>query len=62
MPWKCPACSADLLHPPDATPTPGVIYRCAVCHQELAYDPLLKKMRPSPVPPNNTSEHEKDVA
>jgi DNA-directed RNA polymerase subunit RPC12/RpoP len=62
MSWKCPACSSEIFHVRDAAPTLGVVYRCAVCHQELAYDPLVKKMRPLPVPPNTHAEHEKDVA
>jgi DNA-directed RNA polymerase subunit RPC12/RpoP len=62
MPWKCPACSSEILHAPNAAPMPRVVYRCAVCHQELTYDPLLKKMRPSPLPPTTRGEHAKDVA
>jgi hypothetical protein len=57
MPWKCPACSTEVVHAnAEATPRPGVIYRCPVCRLELAFDPKLQKMRPSPAPSPRTGE------
>jgi hypothetical protein len=53
MLWKCPACGSRVFEDRDgaARPQPGIVYRCYVCHLDVAYDPTLKKMRPSPVPP-----------
>jgi hypothetical protein len=51
MPWKCPACVTALSHSPiDATPRPGVIYRCSVCRLEFVLDTVTKKFTLAPLP------------
>ena len=52
MLWQCPACGSRVFDDRNgsARPRPGTVYRCNVCHLEVTYDPVLKKMRPSPVP------------
>ena len=51
MPWKCPACSTQMVHAhTNDLPRLGVVYRCFVCRLELSFDPNLNTMRPSSLP------------
>ena len=51
MPWKCPACVTAIRHAPiDATPRPGVIYRCSVCRLEFVLDKVTQKLTLAPLP------------
>jgi DNA-directed RNA polymerase subunit RPC12/RpoP len=60
MPWKCPACSSQIVHAlsPDL-PRPGVVYRCSVCRLELTFDAKIQKLRPAPLPPDNPDRNRK---
>jgi hypothetical protein len=33
-------------------PSAGVIYRCPICHLELAFDPKIEKMKPVATSPD----------
>jgi hypothetical protein len=54
--WKCPACSTpirqQLTAAGDATPRPGVIYRCGICRLELVLNPDADQMIIAPLPPD----------
>jgi hypothetical protein len=58
MPWMCPKCGLHVGHGDESQPLPksGTIYRCPVCHLELAFDPVRKKMTPvtAPTDPNQS--------
>ena len=46
MPWKCPACSAQIQHArSEDTPRRGAIYRCHICRLELVVDPSTRKLK-----------------
>ena len=47
LPWKCPACGAELLHH-DRLPKPAARYHCLVCRSELMFDVETQKMRLAP--------------
>lgn len=49
MPWTCPACRMKVQHS-EAMPQPDRVYRCPVCHLQMKFDPLQRKMKP--IPPN----------
>ena len=63
MPWKCPACTHEILHAPErpGLPRPDRLYRCSVCRLEVIFDPQLKKMRPAHLP-NGNGEKNRNVA
>jgi hypothetical protein len=46
MPWRCPACRAEIHHHPvDAgVPEPHVAYRCHRCRLDLRFDPITRQM------------------
>jgi len=45
MPWTCPACQNAIRHSEyEATPRPGIAYRCPICRLELVVDPLRNEM------------------
>jgi len=51
MPWRCPACETQIRPTePEATPRPGVVYRCHVCRLELVVDDLTQKLTVPPLP------------
>ena len=51
MPWRCPACETQIRPiEPEATPRPGVVYRCHVCRLELVVDDLTQKLMVPPLP------------
>ena len=45
MPWKCPACSIEIIHIPiEEMPRPGHRYRCHICRLELVIDKDTNKL------------------
>lgn len=55
MPWRCPACSTQIRHnEADATPKPGVVYRCYICRLELVFNPATNRLT---VAPMHADEH-----
>jgi hypothetical protein len=54
MPWTCPKCGLRVGHGDENQPLPrsSTVYRCPVCHLELAFDPIRNKMAPV-VPPKD---------
>jgi len=50
MPWRCPACETQIRPTePEATPRPGVVYRCHVCRLELVVDDQTQKLTVPPL-------------
>ena len=49
MPWKCPACQAQIRHDGDK-PEPKRVYRCHVCRLELVLDEATQKLTVAPLP------------
>jgi hypothetical protein len=49
--WKCPACSTpirqQLAVAGGKTPRPDMVYRCAVCREELILDPQTDQLMPA---------------
>jgi hypothetical protein len=46
MPWRCPACRAEIHHHTSdpGVPEPHVAYRCHVCHLDLRFNPITRQM------------------
>jgi hypothetical protein len=62
MPWKCPACSSEIVHSDvERLPHPSVVYRCAVCRLELLFDTRLMQMRHVSVP-DESDDRRRDIA
>ncbi len=50
MPWRCPACQAEIQHTEgEARPRPGERYRCHVCRLELVLDRATDRLTIAPV-------------
>ena len=50
MPWRCPACSALIVHSgPEPAPKSGVRYRCPTCHVELVLNADTNGLRVAPL-------------
>ena len=50
MRWKCPACSTPIrqqLAVGVKTPRSDMVYRCAVCREELVLDPRTDQLMPA---------------
>jgi hypothetical protein len=61
MPWRCPACRAEIHYYPagPSFPDPHVKYRCHVCRLDLRFDPVLRRME---IAPFDVDSHEESAS
>ena len=62
MPWKCPACSTQIVHAvTELQPIAGIVYRCHVCRLELTIDSTTGKLALVPLPTTDPPKSRKSL-